>query len=223
MPTKTKTLLGGLSLIVFAALALGVITHAAWLAQLDAAASTLATRAIDPTNTAIFKVVATLGSPATVIGLTALLCLWLWLKQGPVISLWFAGLQLGGSAITEGFKLLIDRSRPLHQLVLDHGASFPSGHTFCTALLVFTLWTLCLPHIQDQESQLITILIGIGWIAMVAISRVYLRDHYLSDVLTSVCLAGGWWLLVTPVQAFIQTKMRQFLPERMLKSWPHQN
>lgn len=201
MPTKTKTLLGGLSLIVFAALALGVITHAAWLAQLDAAASTLATRAIDPTNTAIFKVVATLGSPATVIGLTALLCLWLWLKQGPVISLWFAGLQL----------------------VLDHGASFPSGHTFCTALLVFTLWTLCLPHIQDQESQLITILIGIGWIAMVAISRVYLRDHYLSDVLASVCLAGGWWLLVTPVQAFIQTKMRQFLPERMLKSWPHQN
>ena len=180
MPTKWKQLVGGLSLMAFAALALGVITHAAWLTQLDAAASTLAARAIDPTNTAIFKVVATL-------------------------------------------KLLIDRSRPLHQLVLDHGASFPSGHTFCTALLVFTLWTLCLPHIQDQESQLITILIGIGWIAMVAISRVYLRDHYLSDVLASVCLAGGWWLLITPAQAFIQTKMRQFLPERMLKSWPHQN
>ena len=123
MPTKTKTLLGGLSLIAFAAIALGVITHAAWLAQLDVAASTLATRAIDPMNTALFKVVATLGSPATVIGLTALLCLWLWLQQGPVVSLWFAGLQLGGSAITEGFKLLIDRSRPLHQLVLDHGAA----------------------------------------------------------------------------------------------------
>lgn len=75
MPTKTKTLLGGLSLIAFAAIALGVITHAAWLAQLDAAASTLATRAIDPMNTALFKVVATFGSPATVIGLTALLCL----------------------------------------------------------------------------------------------------------------------------------------------------
>lgn len=223
MPTKTKTLLAGLSLLAFAALALGVIMHAAWLQQLDSVASTLATRAIDPTNTAIFKVVATLGSPATVIGLTALLCLWLWFKQGPVISLWFAGLQLGGSAVTEGFKLLIDRSRPLHQLVLDHGASFPSGHTFCTALLVFTLWTLCLPHIQDQESQLITILIGMGWIVLVAISRVYLRDHYLSDVLASVCLAGGWWLFVTPAQAFIQTKMRQFLPERMLKSWPHQN
>ena len=103
MPTKTRTLLGGLSLIAFAAIALGVITHAAWLAQLDAAASTLATRAIDPTNTTLFKVVATLGSPATVIGLTVLLCLWLWFKQGPVISLWFAGLQLGGSASTEGF------------------------------------------------------------------------------------------------------------------------
>ncbi|WP_340137597.1 phosphatase PAP2 family protein [Lacticaseibacillus paracasei] len=146
-----------------------------------------------------------------------------WLQQEPVVSLWFAGLQLGGSAITEGFKLLIDRSRPLHQLVLDHGASFPSGHTFCTALLVFTLWTLCLPHIQGQETQLITVLIGIGWIAMVAISRVYLRDHYLSDVLASVCLASGWWLLVTPAEAFIQAKMRQFLPEGMLKSWPHQN
>nr|WP_226997998.1 phosphatase PAP2 family protein [Pediococcus damnosus] len=54
---------------------------------------------------------------------------------------------------------------------------------------------------------------------MVAISRVYLRDHYLSDVLASVCLASGWWLLVTPAEAFIQAKMRQFLPEGMLKSW----
>lgn len=75
----------------------------------------------------------------------------------------------------------------------------------------------------NQTRQLITVLIGIGWIAMVAISRVYLRDHYLSDVLASVCLASGWWLLVTPAEAFIQAKMRQFLPEGMLKSWPHQN
>ncbi|ARN94068.1 hypothetical protein AZI11_13865 (plasmid) [Levilactobacillus brevis] len=87
--------------------------------------------------------------------------------------------------------------------------------------LIILDWML--PHIQDQETQLITVLIGIGWIAMVAISRVYLRDHYLSDVLASVCLASGWWLLVTPAEAFIQAKMQQFLPEGMLKSWPHQN
>ncbi|OLF68948.1 MULTISPECIES: phosphatase PAP2 family protein [Lactobacillaceae] len=87
--------------------------------------------------------------------------------------------------------------------------------------LIILDWML--PHIQDQETQLITVLIGIGWIAMVAISRVYLRDHYLSDVLASVCLASRWWLLVTPAEAFIQAKMRQFLPEGMLKSWPHQN
>lgn len=223
MKTKQKNILGVLLLLCFAGLALGVMTKASWLHHFDNSASVLFTKSINPVNTFIFKIVAFFGSPATVIGLTILGCCWLWFKKDLVISLWVGGLQFVGSASAEIIKQLVGRSRPLHQLVLDSGYSFPSGHTFCTTVLVITLLILCLPKIKDQENQLIAIVIGVVWIGMVAASRVYLRDHYASDVIASLLLAGGYLLIITPYAEAVQSKLRSILPERILKPWTPKN
>ncbi|WP_225353573.1 phosphatase PAP2 family protein [Lacticaseibacillus thailandensis] len=137
--------------------------------------------------------------------------------------MWVGGLQLVGSAFAEIIKQLVGRSRPLHQLVPDSGYSFPSGHTFCTTVLVITLLILCLPQIKDQENQLIAIVIGVVWIGMVAASRVYLRDHYASDVIASLLLAGGYLLIIAPYAEAVQSKLRSILPERILKPWTPKN
>ncbi|WP_461215966.1 phosphatase PAP2 family protein [Lacticaseibacillus sp. GG6-2] len=223
MKTKTQTMLGALLLALFAELALGVHTQAAWVRGIDAAFASLATKAITPLNTTAFKLVGTLGSPATVIGLTCLLCLWLWVKRDLSLAVWVGGLQLGGSAIAELCKQLVARLRPGHQLVADSGFSFPSGHTFCTAILVCTVLMLLLPLIQSQEGQLVAVLIGIVWVALVAISRVYLRDHFATDVFGSLLLASGYWLVVTPYADAMQTFMRRIFPERMQTLWLHKN
>ncbi|MFD1484265.1 phosphatase PAP2 family protein [Lacticaseibacillus baoqingensis] len=223
MKTKTQTSLGLVMLALFAALALGVRVHAAWLTQLDAGASRIAAQALTPLNTQSFKLIGTLGSPAVVMAATCGLCLWLWWRHAVSLSLWIGGLQVFGAAIAEAIKQLIARMRPLHQLVPDSGYSFPSGHTFCTALFVFTLLWLGLPRLKRHTQQLIAIIGGIGWIALVAMSRVYLRDHYVSDVLASMSLASGYWLLLTPYALPLQNTLRRLVPERIQTLWLHKN
>lgn len=223
MKTKQKNALGVLLLLCFAGLALSVMAKAQWINNLDRSMRDLATSSTSPINTLIFKIVSFFGSPAVVIVLTMFLCCWLWFKRDLSICLCVGGLQLLGSAIVVVIKQFVARSRPIHQLITDTGYSFPSGHTFCTTILIFTFWMLFLPKIKDQEVQFITVLIGIIWIGMIAASRVYLRNHFASDVIASFFLASGYWLIVIPYTKVIQIKLRQFLPERILKLWTHKN
>ncbi|WP_390404412.1 phosphatase PAP2 family protein [Lacticaseibacillus jixiensis] len=215
MKTKIQQSLGLGLLVMFLALALSVHTQAPWLHTFDAAFSRLASKAVTAPNTVLFKVIGTLASPALVLGLTALLCGWLWHRRDLCLAVWIGGVQLIGSTLAEGFKQLVARLRPLHQLVADSGYSFPSGHTFCTVLLVASLLMLGLPLLDNQELQLVAVLLGIVWTSLVAISRVYLRDHYASDVLGSVLLALGYWLVITPYATAVQTGLRRMIPERI--------
>ncbi|MCO7127506.1 phosphatase PAP2 family protein [Sporolactobacillus shoreicorticis] len=214
MEISQKKIIGIGFLVTFVILATGVVSHAHWIHVLDTSISSLATKSISPMNTQVFKIVAFLGSPVIVIGLTVLLCAYLWTRQGAIISLWIAGIQLFGSAFVAIMKQLVARSRPLHQLVADTGFSFPSGHTFCTTILVFSILMLCLPLIQDQENQLIAMLAGALWIGMVAVSRIYLRDHFASDVLASVFFDSGYWLIVTAYEEAIKRLLKRILPRK---------
>ncbi|WP_054664352.1 phosphatase PAP2 family protein [Lacticaseibacillus camelliae] len=225
MNSKVKTFVasGLFLLLLFAGLAWGVADHAPWVRGFDRAVSGFFASAESPLNTGIFKLVGTLGSPATVIGLTAVLCLFLWIKRDLITALWAFGIQLFGSAIAEIIKQLVARARPLHQLVPDTGYSFPSGHTFCTVLFVFTLLMLGLPLLHDQETKLVAVLAGMIWIGLVAASRVYLRDHFATDVVASVLLATGYWLIITPFAAAVQDALRRWIPERIQTLWTHKN
>ena len=215
MPARQKNLVGAGFLIVFTYLAYCVVTHAVWLQQFDSATATLLAGIVTPANSIVFKAIAFLGSPATVIGITCILCLWLWIRHSAILSLWIGGLQLFGSAIAEVIKKIVARPRPLHQLIPDTGFSFPSGHTFCTAIFVFTILMLVLPSIKKRNCRIVAIIAGIIWIMFVAISRVYFRDHFASDVIGSALLASGYWLLITPYETQIKNLIGKCLPERI--------
>lgn len=223
MKTKYQQTLGLLLLLLFTGLAFGVHTHAFWVKNSDLAFAKLATQTITPHNTLIFKAIATLGSPAIVLGATALLCLWLWYRRDLALAIWVGAIQLVGSAIAEVCKQLVARARPIHQLVADSGYSFPSGHTFCTTILIFTLLMLGLPRLHDQEVKLVAVVLGLIWVLLVAIARVYLRDHFASDVVGSMLLASGFWLVVTPYTQVVQTHLRHKLPAKLATFGSTQN
>ncbi|GKT04209.1 phosphatase PAP2 family protein [Furfurilactobacillus entadae] len=214
MKVRQKQVLGSLLLVCFVGLAVSVSGHMTWLQSMDRSVSHMVAKMVGPFNTMILKGVAVLGSPAVVIGLTALLCVVLWIKRNAVISLWFGAVQLVGAAVADMIKQVIARPRPVHQLVADTGFSFPSGHTFCTTILVLTLLTLVIPLVKGQEARLLIKFAGILWIVLVALSRVYLRDHFFSDVLASVLLATGYWLLITSFEKPLTGVLRRVLPER---------
>lgn len=215
MTNRREKLFGTGLLVIFIILAVSVAFNSDWVNAFDSSVTQLMANAYLPLNTAIFNIVAFLGSPLTVIILTVLLCVWLFFKKQVITSFWLGGIQLSGSAITEIVKQVVARPRPINQLVPDTGFSFPSGHTFCTTILVLSVLSLLLPKIHDEENKLVVRLIGIVWIGFVAVSRVYLRDHFGSDVLASVILATGYWLLCTAYEAPIKSFIQRFLPERV--------
>ncbi|HYY06356.1 MAG TPA: bifunctional DedA family/phosphatase PAP2 family protein [Candidatus Limnocylindria bacterium] len=80
------------------------------------------------------------------------------------------------------------RPRPSHPLATASGWAFPSGHAAHAMIfpwLALTITARLRPGITGGSALLI---LGIALAALVGLSRVYLRLHYLSDV------SGGWAL-----------------------------
>lgn len=199
MSTKKQMAVGTALIAAFFILMVGVMRDAQWVQVLDGASAHLL-RYSGALNTAIYMAAAKLGSPLIAIGLSLGLSLGLVLLRQPGLASWLLGMQLGGAAVAEGIKFIVQRARPTGQLVADTGYSFPSGHTFCTTMLVMSVIYVTLPLIEDQENQLVLVLIGIVWVGLVAAARVYLRDHFGTDVVASVLLAGGLWNVLAPLR-----------------------
>jgi membrane-associated phospholipid phosphatase len=94
------------------------------------------------------------------------------------------------TAITQGLKFAVNRERPVttypgevYPYRFDKSASFPSGHTstaFATATtltLEFKKWYVAVP--------------AYAWAASVGYSRIYLGEHYPSDVIAGAAVGAG--------------------------------
>jgi membrane-associated phospholipid phosphatase len=99
----------------------------------------------------------------------------------------------GALALAEVAKKLISESRPpaaLQAMAADSGASYPSGHTAAAAVLAVALVIV----VTGAGRRLAALVLAGGFAAAVAVSRVYLGDHYPLDVIGSVlcALAAGF-------------------------------
>ncbi len=111
-----------------------------------------------------------------------------WRGQSQAEQAFFLG------AIAYGFntmlKLLLRRQRPHNLDVTTFGVksySFPSGHAFGTVIFYGLFSYLDFTYVAKPWNWLTA---GLLWlvIALVGVSRVYLKTHYVSDVV------GGWLL-----------------------------
>ena len=99
---------------------------------------------------------------------------------------------VAGMTITQvgidGIKDAVDRPGPPDPVVSSSGSSFPSGHA---AHSVFYLWlavTIVLRLRPGMARGAAVVTAGFALTALIGLSRVYLRVHYLSDV------NAGWAL-----------------------------
>jgi membrane protein DedA with SNARE-associated domain/membrane-associated phospholipid phosphatase len=88
-----------------------------------------------------------------------------------------------------------DRPRPPGSLVETFGAAYPSGHAAYAVAMIACATVLVRAGVGwALRSAVLTIALVL--VALVALSRVYLRAHYLTDVLGGVALGLAVWALV---------------------------
>lgn len=144
------------------------------------------------------------------IGLIALTALAFWLFRWHLEALVLVFISLTSALLNILVKVLIARPRPSQPLVdvLQHatGASFPSGHVMSYVAFWGTLFTFSLILFRGKHWWRSALLIISGlFVILVGISRIYLGDHWASDVLGAYLLSGLWvWVCL-----WVYTKLKE--------------
>lgn len=128
-------------------------------------------------------------------------------------ALLFAATVIGGWMLNNTMKAMIGRERPtlVPHLTDASGMSFPSGHSFASAMIYIGM-ALAFASLSQRHSVRYT-LIGVAMVvsALIAWSRVLLGVHYPSDVIAG-WLGGAAWaflaaaLLHKPAQAAAESE-----------------
>ncbi len=101
------------------------------------------------------------------------------------------GIFLASVAIVTGIlikllKEIFQRARPLNALIQESGFSFPSGHITTTVVFLGLIIYL----FASKKHKLEAVLIATSIVILVGFTRIYLRVHWLTDVIGGVFVGG---------------------------------
>jgi membrane protein DedA with SNARE-associated domain/membrane-associated phospholipid phosphatase len=161
----------------------------------------------DGTVVSVAKVVTALGAlPVT--GALALATVVFLLMRRRVAE----GLALAsGMALTvlavHWAKAEVDRPRPLHPLVGTADQSYPSGHS--AYAIVYLVVAVAIGRMfPTWKGRAVVVGAAVGLVALVGLTRMYLRAHFFSDVIGGYGLACGLFALTGTV-ALVVSHLRQ--------------
>jgi undecaprenyl-diphosphatase len=82
---------------------------------------------------------------------------------------------------------------------------FPSGHTLSIIVCFGFLIYLSLPKIKSYLGKVLAVLIALFVVVFIGFSRLYLGDHYLTDVIAGYAVGVAWFgLTCTFVELLFQ-------------------
>jgi undecaprenyl-diphosphatase len=137
-----------------------------------------------------------------------------WIVQLRLEALFIISLSIVSSITNTLIKLLVSRPRPTIQLVnvFQHttGQSFPSGHVMSYVAFWGLLFSLGLILFRrDRWWHYALLIIPAFFVILVGISRIYLGDHWASDVLGGYLFGG--LLLGIALWVYLRLKERGVL------------
>ena len=197
---------------LLAVLLVGLLVHLPQVAHRDLHADMALARWRSPMGTALARAFTAaakevVGVAALAVGLTVLLIRRRLIPAAQLLLT--AGIAWGAAY---GIKALIDRARPPASLELaapDASASFPSGHTTTAAIVVVIVWFV---FAGAGRFRVVAGTVALGFAGAVGVSRVYLADHYPTDVLAAFGVVLAAALLVSAVVEVLAPRLVRRAP-----------
>ena len=147
---------------------------------------------VEHTNECMTVVMNVITFFGTIGGVTLILILMILISRFQKEMLLYSSLVLFTYLINGFIKNMVMRSRPsVHHLTFADGYSFVSGHSSISIVLSVTLIAFFVPKIKNAvlRNGIAAFLCVLPF--CIAVSRMYLRVHYFTDIL------GGWFVAVT--------------------------
>ncbi|MFN8525393.1 MAG: phosphatase PAP2 family protein [Chloroflexota bacterium] len=178
---------------------IAALVLAGWTHDLDLGVTTLLQKADSPAFRAFMVAVSAPGYSPTVIVVIALVVATLALLRAWRATS-FAVLAACSTFLTEIVKAIVGRPRPTPDLVLVHEPrldfGFPSGHTlFYTAFFGFLAY-LCLVRARPRWPTRAVGSASLALVALIGPSRVWLGEHWVTDVAAAYLLGTAYLALV---------------------------
>ncbi len=179
-----------------------LLVRAGWppLRELDASAAQ-ASRRIDGSHPGLVRTAETVSNVfdpnvfRVVLGFIALAYL---VRGERRHAVWLFVTVFGGAALGLAMKTIVGRARPAlpDPVSTAPGMSFPSGHALgasigCCVLLLLTL------RLLPRRGRVAAVLAAVLVVSAVAVARVVLGVHFVSDVLAGITLGIAWVAVTT--------------------------
>ncbi|MDD5723581.1 MAG: bifunctional DedA family/phosphatase PAP2 family protein [Syntrophales bacterium] len=111
-----------------------------------------------------------------------------------------------GQSLLVLLKLFFHRIRPVPQLALSHGFSFPSGHSFSSIIIYgFLMYIAWRAMHRGITRTVITAALSL-LILSIGMSRIYLNVHWTTDVMAGFAF-GLAWLIMSIIMAKTMQEM----------------
>lgn len=112
-------------------------------------------------------------------------------------DIWFyIGVTLGSTVLFIAIKYLVQRTRPLSDIIEVTGYSFPSGHTTMATAMALAFYLVFTKHITSNTLRILFLTSCLLWPVMIGFSRIYLSAHWGTDVLAGFGLGIFWVTLL---------------------------
>ena len=185
-----------ISLLLFIAITLNVLTKGI-LVQLDSAINLSILSIQNSLGINIFKIIGIIFDTWTLLGITIICSIYLWIKDSKKDSIFFTLVMIITAVLVFILKEIFQRARPLDILINESSSSFPSGHAVVSVVFFGILAYLIFIRQRSKTEKIVAWIITILLMLIIGFSRIYLNAHWLSDILAGYCL--GIFILITAI------------------------
>jgi membrane-associated phospholipid phosphatase len=151
-------------------------------------------------DTSFFALMSNIGSPVGMMGLAVLAAIVLAIQKKWRWLIYLAVTAGGGALLNMELKRFFARARPAvaEMIRQAHGYSFPSGHAMGSTVVLGALSYLAFRTAVGWKWKAACLAFAWTLILSIALSRVYLGVHWISDVAAGI-VAGTVWVAATTI------------------------